>query len=144
MADTLNANIMITDLSGNIEYCVGMGMDMRDVAQEKINVVGHHGMPWKESDLEALIDGMAGSEAKRQKYLGNIHEEILRLRRLVGEILDLQKIEAGRLEMKMRMKEISLPDIAGRVTGKFQSLPAQYLYERKLAEHFKEGFNPCL
>ena len=66
------------------------------------------------------------------KYHRNTYDEILRLRRLVVEILDLQKIEADRLEMKMRMKKISLPDIAGRVTGKFQSLPAQYLYGRKL------------
>lgn len=69
---------------------------------------------------EALIDGMAESEADRQKYLGNIHEEILRLRRLVTEILDLRKIEAGRLEMEI--KEVSLPDIARRVVYKLQSL----------------------
>jgi len=69
---------------------------------------------------EALIDGMAGTEADRKKYLANIHEEILRLRRLVTEILDLRRIEVGRVEMEL--KEISLTEIAGRVINKLQSL----------------------
>lgn len=282
LADALNGNIMVTDVNGYIEQCVGMGMDMSNVAGEKINIIGHHDIPFKESDLqsvlqgkvisyrgpyrfldtdvltvavpvykegkidstvmfsaplapieeriadlqritqyaglvgiilatflsllfsrtlsrpllnmnqaaramakgdysrrvevkskdeigllaeslnslatelqekitslerldqtrrefvanvshelrtplsiiqgftEALIDGMASSEADKQKYLENIHEEALRLRRLVTEILDLRKIEAGRVEMEM--KEVSLPDMAARVIGKLQTL----------------------
>ncbi|MHB1043494.1 MAG: sensor histidine kinase [Eubacteriales bacterium] len=282
MAGALNSNIMVTDIKGTILYCVGMGMDMTGVEEEKINIVGHHGMPWKESDFnsilqgkvvsyrgnyyfldsdvltvaaplykgdeingavmlsaalgpieervrdlqrvtqyaglagimlatilsllfsrtlsrplirmnqaaramargdysrrveaisndeigllaqslnslatrlqekiaalerqdqirrefvsnvshelrtplsimqgytEALIDGMAGSKAESEKYLGNIHEEILRLRRLVLEILDLQKMEAGRVIMDVR--EVSLTEVAGRVAGKLQPL----------------------
>lgn len=78
---------------------------------------------------EALIDGMARSEEERRKYLGNIHEEILRLRRLVTEILDLRKIKAGRLEMNML--EINLAATALRVAGKFAALAKEkniYLY----------------
>lgn len=282
LAGALNGNVMVTDADGYIEQCVGMGMDMRNVAHQKISIIGHHDIPLKESDLqsvlqgkvisyrgpyhflntdvltvavpvyqegrvagtvmlsaplapieeriadlqritqyaglvgiilatflsllfsrtlsrpllnmnqaaramargdysrrvevkskdeigllaeslnslatklqekiaaleqldrtrrefvanvshelrtplsimqgytEALIDGMAGSEADRQKYLGNIHEEILRLRRLVTEILDLRKIEAGRVEMEM--KEVSLADIAGRVVDRLRAL----------------------
>ena len=298
MADTLNANIMTMNVQGNIEYCVGMGMDMRDVGRERINVIDHHGIPWKESDLqsvlqgkavsyrgtyhflesdvltvavplykgdeitgavmlsaalgpledriqdlqrvthyaglggvifatflsllfsrslsrpllkmnqsaramargdysrrvevksndeigllskslnslatelqdkiatlekqdqtrrefvanvshelrtplsimqgytEALIDEMAGSEAERQKYLGNIHEEILRLRRLVGEILDLQKIEAGWQGTKMG--EVSLSVIAERVADKFQTRAE----EKKI--HLAKNFTPAM
>ncbi|SFG77175.1 HAMP domain-containing protein [Desulfotomaculum arcticum] len=69
---------------------------------------------------EALMDGLAESEAERQKYLEDIHEEILRLRRLVAEILDLRKIEAGQIEMKMQ--EISLAYLAGQVFEQFQTL----------------------
>ncbi|WP_051273435.1 sensor histidine kinase [Desulfotruncus alcoholivorax] len=69
---------------------------------------------------EALMDGMAESEAERNKYLADIHEEILRLRRLVAEILDLRKIEAGRLEMKTR--EVSLAHLASQVFKQFQAL----------------------
>jgi len=85
---------------------------------------------------EALIDEMAGSEAERQKYLGNIHEEILRLRRLVGEILDLQKIEAGWQGTKMG--EVSLSVIAERVADKFQTRAE----EKKI--HLAKNFTPAM
>lgn len=84
---------------------------------------------------EALIDGMASSEADRQKYLGNIHEEILRLRRLVTEILDLRKIEAGQLEMDM--KAVSLSDIARRVISKLQALAEEK--NISISQHFPPG-----
>ncbi|MDN5348065.1 MAG: hypothetical protein PWP65_1629 [Clostridia bacterium] len=302
LANALNGNIMVTDVNGYIILCVGMGMDMRVTAGEKINVVSHHDIPWKESDLqavlqgkvisyrgpfrflgtdvltvvapvyrdnkitgtvmlsaplgpiekrirdlqritqyaglvgiilatflsllfsrtlsrpllkmnqaaramargdysrrvvvkskdeiglladslnslatklqekiatlerldqtrrefvanvshelrtplsimqaytEALIDGVANSEADRNKCLRNIHEEILRLRRLVTELLDLQKIEAGRMEMEM--KEVSLSVIARRVADKFQALAE----ERKinLSRDIPAGLSPAL
>lgn len=72
---------------------------------------------------EALIDGMAATKADREKYLQRIHGEILRLRRLVTEILDLQKMEAGRVVMSLQ--EVSLKEVAGRVAGKLQPLAGE-------------------
>jgi signal transduction histidine kinase len=72
---------------------------------------------------EALIDGMAGSEADRQKYLGNIHEEILRLRRLVTDILDLRRIEAGETDIKM--SKVPISELAQQVVEKFQALAGE-------------------
>lgn len=72
---------------------------------------------------EALIDGMASSEAERKKYLANIHEEVLRLSRLVAEILDLRRIESGRVEMET--KEVMLTRIVERVVDRFQTLAAE-------------------
>jgi len=69
---------------------------------------------------EALIDGMAGNETEKQRYLNNIHEEILRLQRLVTELLDLRKMEAGYLNLEMQETNISA--IAGRVLDKFQAV----------------------
>jgi len=282
LAGALKGNIMVTDRQGYIVHCIGMGMDMKNVAGEKINVVGHHDLPWRKSDLqsimqgetisyrgayhfldtdvltvavpiyqgeqaagtvmlssplapieerintlqkitlsagfigivlatvlslllsrtlshpllkmyqsaramargdysrrvevksqdeiglladslntlaaelqekisalerldetrrefvanvshelrtplsiiqgytEALMDGMAGTEAERTKYLAEVHEEILRLRRLVTEILDLRKIEAGGVELKRQ--SISLEHLAGKVYGQFYAL----------------------
>lgn len=57
LAGSLKGNIMITDRQGNIAHCIGMGMDMRNVAGEKINVVGHHDLPWKKSDLYSIMQG---------------------------------------------------------------------------------------
>jgi len=68
---------------------------------------------------EALIDGMASNETDKQKYLNYIHEEILRLQRLVAELLDLRKMEAGSFNLEMQETDISA--IAGRVLDKFQS-----------------------
>lgn len=69
---------------------------------------------------EALMDGLAGTEAERNKYLVEVHEEILRLRRLVSEILDLRKFEAGGVVMSRR--EFSLSQLASQVYDQFQAL----------------------
>jgi len=69
---------------------------------------------------EALMDGIAGTEAERNKYLADSLEEIFRLRRLVSEILDLRKIEAGGVELKRR--SISLAHLASQVYEQFQAL----------------------
>lgn len=72
---------------------------------------------------EALIDDMAPSEAEKQKYLANIHEEVLRLSRLVAEILDLRRIESGRVEMQTR--DVLLTPIVERVVDRFQTLAGE-------------------
>ena len=46
---------------------------------------------------EALLDGMAKDSDEKQKYLNIIHEETLRARRLVNELLDLSRIETGQI-----------------------------------------------
>lgn len=98
---------------------------------------------------EALIDGMANSDAERQAYLGNIHEEILRLRRLVTEILDLRKVEAGRVELEM--EEVSLAEIAGQVVDKFATLAkeksisiSQSIYEDSIVMADKDRLKQVL
>ncbi|RJQ25843.1 MAG: HAMP domain-containing protein [Peptococcaceae bacterium] len=72
---------------------------------------------------EALLDGMAESDADRQRYLENILAEILRLRRLVAELLDLRRMELG--QMAMCKKEISFINLAGQIMEKFQPVGAQ-------------------
>ncbi len=49
--------------------------------------------------VEAMIDGKDKTPEQRQKYLGIIHDESLRLARLVNELLDLSKIESGTVEI---------------------------------------------
>ncbi len=67
LAGALRGNIMVTDRDGNIVYCIGMGMDMQNVAAAKINVVGHHGLPWRKSDLQSIMQG------KTVSYRGAYH-----------------------------------------------------------------------
>lgn len=48
---------------------------------------------------EALQDGLAQNNRQRQNYLNYIHDEILRLRRLVDELLDLRRLESGQISI---------------------------------------------
>jgi len=48
---------------------------------------------------EALQDGLAKDKIQRQRYLDYIHDEILRLRRLVDELLDLRRLESGKISI---------------------------------------------
>lgn len=48
---------------------------------------------------EALQDGLAQDNMQRQRYLDYIHDEILRLRRLVDELLNLRRLESGQISI---------------------------------------------
>ncbi|HHY04079.1 MAG TPA: cell wall metabolism sensor histidine kinase WalK, partial [Thermoanaerobacterales bacterium] len=67
---------------------------------------------------EALLDGMAKDSDEKQKYLNIIHEETLRLRRLVNELLDLSRIETGQIAIDKKM--ISINKIIERVIKKVE------------------------
>ena len=56
---------------------------------------------------EALMDGMAGDDLQRDKYLMNIYEETLRLRRLVDDLLDLRRLETGNLSINLERVDLS-------------------------------------
>jgi len=49
---------------------------------------------------EAVVDGLARNEEQRQQYLQNILGETLRLRRLVDDLLDLRRMEAGKIDIE--------------------------------------------
>lgn len=50
---------------------------------------------------EILLDGEAATPEERQRFLGIITKESERLTRLIDQILDLAKMEAGRMNWKM-------------------------------------------
>lgn len=50
---------------------------------------------------EVLLDGLVESEEDRQKYLGIIMDETVRLKTMVDEILQLSQIEAGYIQLKL-------------------------------------------
>lgn len=50
--------------------------------------------------VEALADGKDKNEQDRIRYLGIVHKETLRLIRLVNELLDLSRIDAGGIEFE--------------------------------------------
>ncbi len=79
---------------------------------------------------EVLIDGLAESEEDRQKYLGIIMEETVRLKTMVNEILQLSQIEAGHIQLQQ--KPFSMEAMVRRTIDKL--LP--YASKRRISIKF--------
>ncbi len=57
---------------------------------------------------EAILDGLATSPEEEEKYIRIILDETLRLRRLVNDLLDLARIEAGQLMLEKETVKMPL------------------------------------
>ncbi len=68
--------------------------------------------------VEALMDGLVEDQATELRYLKVIHEESLRLKRLIHDLLDLSLIESG--EINWQVAPIDLREIAFKVVEKLQ------------------------
>ena len=53
------------------------------------------------ANTEALLDNLDNPEAPRQRFLGIVGEECDRLTRLVGDILELSRLEAGQRPLRL-------------------------------------------
>ena len=51
--------------------------------------------------LELMMEGHAGKlKAKQAKYIGEIHDESVRMVKLVNQLLNISRIETGRINDK--------------------------------------------
>lgn len=66
---------------------------------------------------EALLDGMAGSPEESEELVQVIHDESLRMGRLVKDLLDLARMEAGHTDM--HRQEVDVNELIERVHRKF-------------------------
>ncbi|WP_054957153.1 ATP-binding protein [Paenibacillus dakarensis] len=66
---------------------------------------------------EALLDGMAETPEEREELIRVIHEESLRMGRLVKDLLDLTRMEAGHSELVGR--KVDAGELCERVYRKF-------------------------
>ncbi|MED0658549.1 ATP-binding protein [Bacillus smithii] len=69
---------------------------------------------------EAIIDDIAATDEEKKEIVKIIYEESLRMKRLVNELLDLARMEAGHTNLQKR--EVEIPAFIKRVTNKFQGL----------------------
>lgn len=69
---------------------------------------------------EALIDDIAATPEERKELAQVIHDESLRMGRLVRDLLDLARMEAGHLEMNFR--EVEVTSLLRRMHRKFTVL----------------------
>lgn len=67
---------------------------------------------------EALLDGMASSPEESAELAQVIYDESLRMGRLVRDLLDLARMEAGHTDMVMH--QVDFRELAERVDRKFQ------------------------
>nr|WP_249435597.1 ATP-binding protein [Paenibacillus sp. Marseille-Q4541] len=66
---------------------------------------------------EALLDGMAASPKESEELIQVIHDESLRMGRLVKDLLDLARMEAGHTDVSLR--RVDLNQLLDRVYRKF-------------------------
>jgi two-component system sensor histidine kinase ResE len=87
---------------------------------------------------EALLDDMASNAEERQQIVQIIYEESLRMGRLVQDLLDLAKTEAGKLEFQMSNTDIFA--LVQRTQRKFLAIARERnLVFRTQVEEEREG-----
>lgn len=69
---------------------------------------------------EALMDDIAATPEERRELVQVIHDESLRMGRLVKDLLDLARMEAGHLEMNFQVLDVN--GLISRVYRKFAAL----------------------
>lgn len=69
---------------------------------------------------EAIVDDVAGSEEEKRELAQIIYDESLRMGRLVNELLDLARMEAGHIQLNK--DSINIREFARRVLRKFQGM----------------------
>ncbi len=79
---------------------------------------------------EAIIDDIAGTEQEKKDIAQIIYDESLRMGRLVNELLDLARMEAGHVSLKLM--EIDVREFFTRVVHKFQGLAREREIDIKL------------
>lgn len=89
---------------------------------------------------EALIDGVADSPEERREIAQIIYDESLRMGRLVNDLLDLARIEAGHFQLQLDRTAIS--SVIRKVMKKFSSISREQNIE--LVEELDSGLGVYL
>lgn len=69
---------------------------------------------------EAIIDDIAGTDEEKKEMARVIYDESLRMGRLVNELLDLARMEAGHIQLTI--DEVNISTYITRIIRKFQGL----------------------
>lgn len=119
----------------NGERLRGMVAVLRDVTEERrmdrlrkdfIANVSHElrtPLSMLQGYTEALLDEFGDDPAQRRELTEIIHDETLRMRRLVNDLLDLAQLESGQFQMSFAKTDISA--VVRRVVRKFHALAAE-------------------
>lgn len=72
---------------------------------------------------EALLDEFGDDRVSRRELTSIIHDEALRMKRLVNDLLDLAQLESGHFQMNYQ--RLDMADLVARVGRKFGQLAAE-------------------
>lgn len=86
---------------------------------------------------EAIVDDIAASDEEKKEIARIIYEESLRMGRLVNELLDLARMEAGHVHLKKEHVEVDA--FCERITRKFQGLAKEQNVELDLSASGDDG-----
>jgi len=85
---------------------------------------------------EAIVDDVAESKEDKNELAQIIHEESLRMGRLVNELLDLARMEAGHTQS--HFKHVNLEEFSDRMIKKFQGIAEEQHIHLQLTKHIVE------
>lgn len=69
---------------------------------------------------EAIIDDVAASEKEKKEIAAIIYEETERMGRLVNDLLDLARIESGKI--RLNLSEVEIPEFLEKIVRKFSGV----------------------
>ncbi|WP_042355229.1 ATP-binding protein [Bacillus rubiinfantis] len=88
---------------------------------------------------EAIVDDIAETQEEKKEMAKVIYDESLRMGRLVNELLDLARMEAGHIQLTM--EEINLSTFINRIIHKFQGLAKESgIHLEAIIEHGIQSF----
>ncbi|TMN23729.1 ATP-binding protein [Lentibacillus cibarius] len=86
---------------------------------------------------EAIVDGVAESKEEKNELAQIIHDESMRMGRLVNELLDLARMEAGHNQLNKEMIDASA--YTNRILKKFKGPAEENNVTLHLEKHLEEG-----
>lgn len=86
---------------------------------------------------EAIVDDIAESSEEKNELAQIIHDESFRMGRLVNELLDISRMEAGHIELNL--EEIDVTRFSDRVYKKFMNLADENEIELKLTKEIENN-----
>ncbi len=154
--DTMHCFFSVTAIRGRDRNLSGIVLLLRDVTRLKeverlkseFVMAASHELRTPLTSLGMSVDllmehAAAGLAEKDRDLLQAAHEEVHRMKALINDLLDLSKIEAGRIELEF--ESVSVTTLFGHVEAVFRSqtemkpafpvlhLSADYLYSIKIA-----------
>lgn len=85
---------------------------------------------------EAIVDDIAETEEDKKEMASIIHDESLRMGRLVNDLLDLAKVESGRIQLNQ--EQVSLPLFVERIIRKFLGVAKEQQIHLRLHTEIQE------